>query len=73
MARKIFIGDLSATTNEASLRAAFGDYGVISSLSIDRAHDGHIEYRTDAAGDTAIARMNGATLDGATIVVREER
>ncbi len=73
MARKIFIGELSATTTQASLQAAFDDYGTISSISIDGNHDGHIEYRTDEAGDTAIARMNGATLDGATIVVREER
>ncbi len=73
MARKIFIGDLSATTTETTLEAAFDDYGTIVSLSIDPTPMGHIEYSSDPEGDAAIAAMNGATLDGSVITVGEER
>ncbi len=73
MARKIFIGELSVTTTETTLGAAFDGFGTIVSLSIDPTPMGHIEYTTDAAGDAAIAAMDGATLDGSVITVGEER
>ena len=71
MARKIFIGELNATTNEETLRNAFAPFGTIVNISIDT-DGGHVEYRSADSGATAITRMNGTKLDGVTISVSAE-
>ncbi len=80
MPKKIRIGQMNITTTEATMNAAFDDYGSIVASSIDTNPTngqslgiGHVEYTTDQAGTNAIAAMNGGTLDGATITVEEER
>ncbi|MGB1016318.1 MAG: RNA-binding protein [Nannocystaceae bacterium] len=75
MAKKIFIGELSGVTTQAGLESAFSSYGTIERAYINTdpasgAKSGNVDYTTDAAGDAAIAGMNGAVLDGVTLVVR---
>ena len=76
MAKKIFIGGLSVTTNESTLNSGFSPYGTIVDTYIDRDPAGqsngwgNVEYTTVAEGQAAIAAMNGARFDGAIISVR---
>ncbi len=75
MAKKIFIGELSGVTTQAGLQSAFSPFGTIERayITTDPAsgqNSGHVDYTTDAAGDAAIAGMNGQVLDGVTLVVR---
>lgn len=76
MPKKIFIGDLSATTTVSTINNAFSPYGTIVSTDLHSDPTGgpstcDLEYTTDQAGTDAINNMNGTTLDGATIVVRD--
>lgn len=75
MPKKIFIGGLSATTNNASLVSNFAPFGTIVTAAIN--YDGNgaplgtgsVEYTTDQAGTDAIAAKNGSVLDGNRISV----
>lgn len=77
--KKIRVGQMNITTTQATMVAAFDDYGTIvaSSIDVDPATGqslgvGHVEYTSEQAGTNAIAAMNGGTLDGATIRVLED-
>lgn len=80
MPKKIRIGQMPLTTSQATMDAAFDDYGTIVASSIDTDPAtgqslgiGHVEYTTEQSGTNAITAMNGGTLDGATITVEEDR
>ncbi|MEZ4380490.1 MAG: hypothetical protein R3A79_04035 [Nannocystaceae bacterium] len=75
MPKKIFIGDLSGITTVSTINSNFSPYGTIVSTDLHTNPTGgpstcDLEYTTDQAGTDAIDNMNGATIDGATIVVR---
>lgn len=70
MAKKIFVGELSATTTLTSLNTAFSPWGTIVDSSMDPAGGGaQVEYSSDAEGNAAIANMNLTILDGNRITV----
>lgn len=80
MAKKLYVGNLSYSTTDDSMRAAFAQYGEVSSASvvIDKMSGrsrgfGFVEFVNDADADAAIAAMNGKDLDGRAIVVNEAR
>ncbi len=79
MPKRIHIGALTFATNNATLNTAFSPYGTIVSLAVNLGPTGQSlghadgEYTTEAAGTAAIAAMNGAVIDGATITVAEGR
>ena len=76
MPKKIFIFYNDTTTTETTINNAFSPFGTIVSTDLHTDPTGgpstcDLEYTTDQAGTDAINNMNGTTLDGATIVVRD--
>lgn len=80
MGKKLFIGSLSFSTTDDSLRAAFEQAGTVVSASVimDRATGrskgfGFVEMETDEMAQAAIEMWNGKELDGRAIKVGEAR
>lgn len=78
--KKLFIGSLSWNTTDDSLAAAFNAIGPVASAKVITDRDtgrskgfGFVEYEDDAHADAAVAKLNGAELDGRQIVVNEAR
>ncbi len=78
MSKKLFIGNLDHSTNDASLRAAFEQMGALVSASVimDRAtgHSrgfGFVEYQSAGDADRAMQSLDGTLLDGRPIRVNE--
>jgi RNA recognition motif-containing protein len=78
--KNIFVGNLSFGATENTLRALFESHGTVDRVSIvtDRETGrsrgfGFVEMPNDHEGDQAIARLNGADLDGRAINVNEAR
>lgn len=73
---KLFIGSISRTTTDASLRAAFEKYGPVQEAVIVLDRDtgasrgfGFVTMASRKDASKAVAGMNGADLDGRDIVV----
>ncbi len=80
MAKKLYVGGLSYSTNDAGLRAAFEKIGAVTSATviIDRMSGrskgfGFVEMANDAEADSAIAEYDGKELDGRKVTVNEAR
>ncbi|HTX71579.1 MAG TPA: RNA-binding protein [Rectinemataceae bacterium] len=78
MGKKLYVGNLSYNTYEASLREHFQNFGQITSVKIITDRDsgnskgfGFVEMGSDAEAQAAIAGMNGYELDGRQIKVNE--
>lgn len=76
----IFVGNLSFTTQEESLRSAFEGYGQVSSARVvtDRETGrsrgfGFIEMSNAAEGQAAIQALDGRDMDGRALKVNEAR
>jgi RNA recognition motif-containing protein len=76
----IFVGNLSFSTTESDLQAAFGAYGSVERVSIVTDRDSgqsrgfaFVEMADRAAAQTAIERLNGTELNGRAINVNEAR
>jgi RNA recognition motif-containing protein len=74
----IFVGSLPWSIEEADLRESFEVYGAVSSVKIitdkftGRSKGfGFVEMDSDEEAEKAIAELNGATVDGRTIVVNK--
>ena len=77
--KNIYVGNLSFKTTQDELRAAFGQYGDVSSVNIitDRMTGqskgfGFVEME-DSGAASAIEKLNGTDLAGRTITVNEAR
>lgn len=80
MAKKLYVGGLSYSTNDAGLRTAFEKAGKVLSASviIDRMSGrskgfGFVEMENDAEADAGIEMYNGKELDGRRVTVNEAR
>jgi RNA recognition motif-containing protein len=80
MAKKLYIGGLSYSTTEDSLKEAFAAAGNVESAAIimDRMSGrskgfGFVEMSTDEEAEKAIEMFNGKELDGRTLTVNEAR
>ena len=80
MAKKLYVGGISYSTNDGGLRDAFAQVGEVTSATIimDRMTGrskgfGFVEMSNDADADAAIAKWNGAELDGRKLTVNEAR
>lgn len=80
MAYKLFVGSLAWATDDASLLAAFSEFGTVTSATVVKDRDsgrskgfGFVEFENDEEGKAAEAGMNGKELDGREIVVNEAR
>ncbi len=76
----IFVGNLSFTTKEESLREAFEAYGQVSSARVvtDRETGrsrgfGFIEMANAAEGQAAVQALDGRDVDGRALKVNEAR
>lgn len=76
----IYVGNLSYSTTEDSLRQAFEAFGQVSSASVikdkysgESRGFGFVEMASKEEAEKAIAEMNGKELDGRTITVNEAR
>ena len=75
---RLYVGNLSYTTTEDTLREAFSNYGDVISVTVmkDKFTEqskgfGFIEMGTEIMGERAIGGMNGKELDGRRIRVSE--
>lgn len=80
MASRLYVGNLSYSTTEDSLRAAFAPFGQVTSANImlDRMSGrsrgfGFVEFSSDEEAKKAIEALNGADLDGRSLTVNEAR
>ena len=85
MATKLFVGSLPYSTTDEELSEAFSAVGTVVSAKVIFDRDtqrskgfGFVEMSDDAAGQKAIAELDGATVEGRSIKVniakpREER
>ena len=80
MAKKLYVGNMSWNTTEESLRDAFSQCGEVVSAQVimDRMSGrskgfGFVEMGTQEEADAAIAKWNGAELDGRALTVNEAR
>ena len=78
MAKKLFVGGLSWGMTDADLRKAFEPYGEITEAKVITDRDtgrsrgfGFVTFSQDEDARTAIAKMNGTSLDGRNITVNE--
>lgn len=78
--KKLYVGNLSYSTTEDGLRAAFEQHGEVSSVALimDRETGrprgfGFVEMTNDNEATAAIEAMNGANLDGRDLTVNEAK
>lgn len=78
--KNIFVGNLSFSTTEDSVRSLFEAYGAVSRVSVVTDRDtgqprgfGFVEMPNDGEGQRAIAALNGQELDGRALTVNEAR
>jgi len=76
----IYVGNLSAEVNDDDLRAAFQQYGLITSASVikdkfsgDSKGFGFVEMEKKEEAEAAIRALNGTELKGKSIVANEAR
>ncbi|MDR1466093.1 MAG: RNA-binding protein [Treponema sp.] len=78
MAKKLYVGNLSYSTNEDGLRNLFNQFGTVVSVKVifDRETGnskgfGFVEMASDSETTAAIAGANGKDVDGRQIRVNE--
>jgi len=80
MGARLYVGNLSYSTTDDSLRDAFAAHGevVSANVMVDRETGrsrgfGFVELSSEAEARTAIDAMNGSMLDGRPLTVNEAR
>ena len=80
MAKKLYVGNLSYNTTDASLKAAFAPLGEVESASVisdkmtGRSRGfGFVNMVNDEEALAAIEKMNGADLEGRKLTVNEAK
>lgn len=80
MGKKLYVGNLSYSTNDESLRAAFASFGTVESAKVimDRETGrskgfGFIEMSSDEEATAAISGLDGQVVDGRNLRVSEAR
>ncbi|OGI61706.1 hypothetical protein A2645_01190 [Candidatus Nomurabacteria bacterium RIFCSPHIGHO2_01_FULL_39_9] len=80
MAKKLYIGGLSYSTTDDSMKSAFAQAGTVESATviIDKMTGksrgfGFVEMSNDSEAEAAIQMWNGKDLDGRNITVNEAR
>ncbi len=78
--KNIFVGNLSFTATEDSVRSMFEAYGPVDRVSIVTDRDtgqpkgfGFVEMTNDADAEKAITALNGTELNGRALTINEAR
>jgi RNA recognition motif-containing protein len=78
--KKIYVGNLPFSTNDAELRSMFEAHGTVASATVvmDRETGrsrgfGFVEMTDDAQAQAAIEAMNGKSINGRDLTVNEAR
>jgi RNA recognition motif-containing protein len=78
--KNIFVGNLSFSATEESIRSLFEAYGAVERVSVVTDRDtgqprgfGFVEMTNDAEAEKAIAALNGRELGGRDLNVNEAR
>ncbi len=77
---KLYVGNLSFSTTETTLRNSFAEFGKVDSVNVLTDRDtgrpkgfGFVEMNNDAEAKAAIAGLDGKSVDGRNIKVNEAR
>jgi cold-inducible RNA-binding protein len=80
MGRRMYIGNLSYSTNESQLRELFGQFGTVTDAKLVMDRDtgrprgfAFVEMSSDPEMASAIEGLNGRELDGRALNVSEAR
>ena len=80
MGSKLYVGNLSFSTNDQELEQAFSEFGEVVSATVvkDRHTDrsrgfGFVQFKNDDDADKAIEMLNGKDFAGRDLVVNEAR
>jgi RNA recognition motif-containing protein len=78
MAKKLYVGNLSYSTEEANIRKLFEAHGEVVSINLitdkytgQSKGFGFVEMATDEAAKAAMSALNGQQIDGRAIRVNE--
>ncbi len=78
--KKLYVGNLSYSATEGSIRALFEAHGAFESVNLITDRDtgrskgfGFVEMTNDAEAQRAIAALNGKEVDGRALTVNEAR
>ncbi|HWZ85440.1 MAG TPA: RNA-binding protein [Thermoanaerobaculia bacterium] len=77
---KLYVGNLSYSTNEDELRELFGAYGTVDSVAVITDRDtgrskgfGFVEFGNDTEAQAAISGLNGKDVGGRALTVSQAR
>jgi len=77
---RLYVGNLSYGTTDASLTAAFSEFGAVDEAVVIMDRDtgrskgfGFVTMNNDEEGKAALAALDGKDLDGRTVKVNEAR
>jgi cold-inducible RNA-binding protein len=77
---KLYVGNLSYSTNEDELRELFGAYGAVDSVAVITDRDtgrskgfGFVEFGNDTEAQAAISGLNGKDVGGRALTVSQAR
>jgi len=80
MGKKLYVGNLPFSANDQTLQETFSQCGTVESAKVITDRDsgrskgfGFVEMSSDAEAADAIAKFNGAELDGRAMTVNEAR
>jgi RNA recognition motif-containing protein len=80
LSTNIFVGNLSFSTTNDSLRSAFESFGEVTSANVITDRDtgrsrgfGFVEMASAEAANTAIEELDGSEIDGRRVNVNEAR
>jgi RNA recognition motif-containing protein len=80
MGKRIYVGNLSYDTTDASLEQLFAEHGTVESAQVvmDRATGqskgfGFVEMKSDQEAQAAISALNGQMVGGRSLTVNEAR
>lgn len=72
--KNIYVGNLSNTTTEATLRTLFEPFGKVSKVSVISGRGfAFVEMDNDAEGNSAIDALKDRSLDGNALTINEAR
>jgi len=72
--KNIYVGNLSPSTTNETLKAAFTPFGAVDRVNVIVGRGfGFVEMPNDSEGISAISALNGKSLDGNTLTVNEAR